>query len=133
MSRQWVRAEPLGTVEKSAVTTACSRFIAEILKPRFLPEIRPKPFNYPIDIFGKWRGRSYSFMTRYRAGYAGNTGEEFDAAFTCLDYLEGRLANARFDVMWHRHTGQWFGVHSSVTLDEALRRIETEGLLRPPI
>jgi hypothetical protein len=33
--------------------------------------------------------------------------------------------------MWHRHTGQWYRLHSFVTLDEALRLIETEELLWP--
>jgi hypothetical protein len=35
--------------------------------------------------------------------------------------------------MWHRHTGQWWRLHSSVTLEEALRLIETEPLLQPPV
>lgn len=131
--RIWVRVAPFDAVDKSAVTDTCARFIAEVLKPRFLREVRPTPFNYPIDIFGKWRGRSYSFLTRYRSGYLVNAGEEFDAAFTRLDYLDGHLAKARFDVMWHRHTGQWYRLHASVTLDEALRLIETDGVLHPPI
>ena len=131
--RIWVRVAPFDAVDKSAVTDTCARFIAEVLKPRFLREVRPTPFNYPIDIFGKWRGRSYSFLTRYRSGYLVNAGEEFDAAFTRLDYLDGHLAKTRFDVMWHRHTGQWYRLHASVTLDEALRLIETDGVLHPPI
>ena len=43
-------------VEKAAIAAACERFIANVLKPRFLPEIRVTEFNYPIDISGKWRG-----------------------------------------------------------------------------
>ena len=53
--------------EKAAVTLACKRFIAEVLKPRFLPEVRPTEFNYPIDIYGKWHGNKYRFITRYRS------------------------------------------------------------------
>jgi hypothetical protein len=37
--------------EKTAIAAACERFIGDTLKPRFLPEVRPTQFNYPIDIF----------------------------------------------------------------------------------
>ena len=52
--KRWVRVMALTTEEKAAIATACERFIGTTLKPRFLPEIRPTQFNYPIDIFGKW-------------------------------------------------------------------------------
>jgi glutathionyl-hydroquinone reductase len=128
--RRWVRVKALGPNEKSAIATTCERFITEILKPRFLPEVRPTSFNYPVDIFGKWRGSRYSFIMRYRSGFADNADEAFDAAFTRLDHVEECLAETRFDVMWHRHTGEWRRLHSSVTLDQALRLIETEPLLQ---
>ncbi len=131
--RRWVRVKALAPEEKTAVAAACERFIAETMKPRFLPEIRPTPFNYALDIFGKWRGSKYSFITRYRSGLPDNAGEEFNSAFTRLDHVEECLAETRFDVMWHRHTGQWWRLHSSVTLEEALRLIETEPLLQPHI
>ena len=31
--------------EKAAVASACEKFIAVVLKPRFVPEIRPTEFN----------------------------------------------------------------------------------------
>src|ERR1700756_1240234 len=45
--------------EKSVITAACEKFIAEVLMPRFLPKIRPTKFNYPIAIYGKWHGNKY--------------------------------------------------------------------------
>ena len=35
-----------------------------------------------------------------------------------LDHVEEHLAETRFDLMWHRHTGTWWRLHSTVTLDE---------------
>ena len=96
--RKWVRVGTLGLEQKAAITAACGRLIVEALKPRFLPAIRPTSLNYPIDIFGKWRGSKYSFITRYRSGSPENLGEEFDAAFTRLDYVEECLTDTRFDV-----------------------------------
>jgi hypothetical protein len=125
---------PLTAAEKSAIAERCDRFIADVLKPRFLPAVRPSPFNYAVDLFGRWRAHRYSFITRYRSGFDHNEGEEFDSAFTRLDHLPGhRGAEPHFAVMWHRHTGQWFRLHEAVPLAEALRLIETDEVLAPPI
>jgi hypothetical protein len=129
--KRWMWVKTLAAEEKAAIAARCNRFIAETLKPRFLPEIRRTQFNYPVDIFGKWRGNKYSFITRYRSGFSDNEGEEFDAPFTRLDHVEEHPSDIRFDVMWRRHTGQYWRAHSSVTLEEALHLIETEPLLQP--
>jgi hypothetical protein len=130
-SYRWVRVKSLSPEEKAAIAAACERFIAENLRSRFLPQIRPASFNYPVAIFGKWRGSKYSFNTRYRSGFPDNAGEEFDSAFSRLDHVEEIISETCFDVMSHRHTGQWFRLHASVTLEEALHLIETDGLLHP--
>jgi hypothetical protein len=131
--RRWGRVKALTAQERAVVAAECERFIAEILKPRFLPEVRQTPFNYPIYIFGKWRGSKYSFIIRYRSGFPENAGEEFDAPFTRLDHLEECWAETRFDVLWRRHTGQWWRSQASVTLEEAFRLIETEPFLQPHV
>jgi len=128
---RWVRVKALSAAEKSAIAAVCERFIADILKPRCLPQIRVTEFNYAVDILGKWRGSKYSFITRYRSGFPDNLGEEFDHAFARLDYLEECITETRFDLMWHRHNGQWWRLHAAVTLDEALHLIETEEILHP--
>src|SRR5664279_4602496 len=62
---QWVYAGARGSggklsvAEKLAITAECENLIASILMPRFLPEIRPTEFNYPIAIYGKWHGNKY--------------------------------------------------------------------------
>ena len=38
--------------EKQKIVAACDAFVRDVLKPRFLPEIRPSEFNYVIDIRG---------------------------------------------------------------------------------
>lgn len=126
-TRQKVWVKTLTKEDKAAVAATCERFIAEVLKPRFLPEVRPTEFNYPVTITGKWRGDRYSFIQRYRSGFADNVGEEFDHAFARLDHVSGEY----FDLMWHRHTGQWFCFRPNVVLAEALRLIEAEALLWP--
>jgi hypothetical protein len=133
VERRWVRVRRLAPEEKTAIGAACGRLISDVLKPRFLREIRPTDYNYPIDILGRWRGNKYSFITRFRSGFPDNAGEEFDAPFARLDHVEECIAETCFDVMWHRHTGQWWHLHSAVPLEAALRLIETDPVLRPPI
>lgn len=113
--------------QKAHITAACQRFIDEILKPRFLPAVRPTPFNYCVDIQGKWQGPRYRFIQRYRSGFADNLGEEFDAPFVRLDWI----SHDRFDIQWHRHTGAWYRLHRGQSLAQALKTIETDGHLYP--
>lgn len=129
--RVWMRVKALTKEEKAEIAAVCERFIAGKLKPRFLPEIRPTEFNYPVDLFGKWRGSKYSFITRYRSGFPDNRGEEFDSGFARLDHVEEHITETRFNLMWHRHTGQWLCFRPLVTLDEALDLIATNAFVQP--
>jgi hypothetical protein len=122
-----MRAPTLSATEKATITVACQEFIDTVLKPRFLPVITPTQFNFPVDVQGKWHGRKYRFLQRYRSGFAENPGEEFDAPFTRIDWI----SRDRFDVQWHRHTGQWFRVHQGLSLRAALHAIETTEFLHP--
>jgi hypothetical protein len=111
-----MRASGLSAADKSAVTAACQQLIDDFLKPRFLPTIRPTQFNYPVDIQGKWHGTKYRFIQRYRSGFAR------------LDWI----SRNRFDIRWHRHTGEWFCLHRGLTLAEAIDTLRSDGLLHPP-
>jgi hypothetical protein len=42
-----------------------------------------------------------------------------------------RLGRDHFDIQWHRHTGTWFCLHRGLSLVEALKTIENDGLLHP--
>ncbi|MEQ1404987.1 hypothetical protein ABK249_08595 [Neorhizobium sp. Rsf11] len=84
-AKQWMQTThaarpkvPVGA-EKQMIVGACEAFILEVLKPRFLPQIRPTEWNYVIDIHGAWAAGRYRFMQRYRSGMEHNRGEEFDA------------------------------------------------------
>lgn len=117
----------LPEAEKAVVTAACERLIGEFLKPRFLPVIRPTEFNYPVDILGKWHGAKYRLIQRYRSGFPDTLGEEFDAPFARLDWI----SRDRFDIQWHRHTGEWFRLHRGLTLVQAIETLKSDGILHP--
>ncbi|MFZ1963584.1 MAG: hypothetical protein WAU78_08985 [Roseiarcus sp.] len=131
--KQWMRTTraprpvPPDEAEKREIVAACEAFIRDVLKPRFLPEIRPTQWNYVVDIHGAWAAGRYRFIQRYRSGMEDNRGEEFDAPFARID----RVGRDRFDIDWMRHTGRWWRLHHGVTLAEALRILETDGHLHP--
>lgn len=130
-AKVWVycapRPAPAGKAEKRRIVAACEAFIRDVLKPRFLPEIKPTQWNYPVDIRGAWAGGRYRFMQRYRSGFEDNRGEEFDAPFARID----RVGPDRFDIYWMRHTGKWWRLYTGVTLAEALKILENDGVLHP--
>jgi hypothetical protein len=105
-----------------AISAACDAFIADVLRPRFLPDIRPTEFNYPIAIYGKWHGSKYRFLTRYRSDDPRSYEPEFEAPFARLD----SVSRDCFNLFWHRHTGEWFRLFEHVPLAEALHLIETD-------
>ena len=109
--RRWVKVKALAVEEKAMIAAACERFIAESLKPRFLPVIRPTRVQLPVDIFGRWRKANIVLSRATVQAFPKMLGEEFDSAFTRLDHLEECVTETRFDVMWHRHTGQWWRSH----------------------
>ena len=117
----------LSPAEKAVITAACQNLIEDFYIPRFLPAIRPTEFNYPVDILGKWHGIKHRFVQRYRSGFPENRGEEFDAPFARLDCI-GR---DRFDIQWHRHTGEWFCLYRGVSLAKAMETLKSDALLHP--
>ena len=126
--RRWVYVgrKPSAT-EKLAIARTCETFIDQVLKPRFLPEIRPTAFNYPIAISGKWHGSKYRFIERFRSGFPDALGEEFDAPFARIEFLD----RDRFDLSYRRHTDEWWCLYRSLSLATALKTIEDDGHFHP--
>jgi hypothetical protein len=58
------RPAPVDEAEKQAIVAACDAFIRDVLKPLFLPEVRPTEWNYVIDIYWKWAAGRYRFIQR---------------------------------------------------------------------
>ena len=70
-------------------------------------------------------GRGLQFIQRYRSGFPENLGEQFDAPFARLDWI----SPDRFDIQWHRHTGEWFRLHRGLTLVKAIETLGSNGIL----
>ena len=115
--------------ERQRIVLACEALIRDVLKPRFLPEIRPNNMAYAIDIRGGWRSGRYRFVTRMRSAWPETAGEEYDEPYARLDWM----GPDNFDLQWMRHTGQWWRLHRGLTLEAALDRLITDSHLHPLI
>jgi len=109
---------------KAAIGIACQAFIDQVLKPRFLAEVRPTEFN--ID--NPWAvARPHRFIQRYRSGFVDNPAGNSMRPSPASKYIAGN----RFHLSYLRHTGQWHCLYWEVSLSQALSLIETDGLLHP--
>jgi hypothetical protein len=124
----WARKAPrIGSAkppqsEKESIIRACEQFITNVLKPQFLPEIKPTEFNYPIDMHGKWHNGAYRFIQRFKTDRSDSIVPEFDAPFARLEYVSPNC----FNLSYHRYTGEWVCIFRAISLEEALQSIATE-------
>lgn len=75
------------SVAEKGITAECEKLIGSVLMPRFLSEIRPTEFNYPIAIDGKRHGNKYRLITRFRSDHPNSIRPEFEVPFASLEYV----------------------------------------------
>ncbi|MCL2716761.1 MAG: hypothetical protein FWD68_19925 [Alphaproteobacteria bacterium] len=130
--RQWLPSNrpvvPNNTV-KQQIIEACEALIRDVLKPRYLPRIKPSRSCYPVDICGAWAAGRYRISIRYRSGFPQNRGMEFNELYARLDHM----GINRFDIFRMRHTGQWMRRHTGLTLTKAIKTLEADFYLAPPL
>ena len=84
-------------------------------------------FNYIVDIYTEWRGRSFYICSKYRNPRPDATEEYFVVRNTRMVCIGGD----RFTLSYMRHTGRWSEVYHSLTASECLETIGSEELFWP--
>ena len=130
--RQWVWAPKKPSVVPAALKEEVSakgdRLVREYIKPTYVEPPPKKPrYNYLVDVHTKWRGRYYYFISKYASPGPNRIAPFFYSGFARLEYT----GNNRFNLAYFRHTGQWWQVHSNLTLRKALDLIRECGLFHP--
>jgi hypothetical protein len=104
---------------KDEVDTKAGELIETVLKPK---HIQPPPegsqLNSIVDITIKWLGSKCFFVSIYRTP----SGETFEAKFARMEYA----GNARFNLAFMRHTGQWVELCAGQTVDECMKAIRED-------
>lgn len=99
----------------------------ELIESRLkLEHIKPPPenahLNYIVDIYSKWYHSYFYFCAAYLCPSPDAGSEFFESRFARLQYT----GNDRFSISYMRHTGQWVGLFTELTLDECLESIKNE-------
>jgi hypothetical protein len=113
---------------KRKVQTEANEFVESILKPKYI-KLPPKDsdFSYIVDIFTKWYRNYFYFCSKYRCPAPECTSDFFEDKFARLEYVR----RDSFNLSFMRHTGQWWQVHTDLSLDECLESIKDNPTFEP--
>jgi hypothetical protein len=107
-----------GTV-KDEVDTKARELIETVLKRKHMqPPPEGSQLNSIVDITIKWLGSKCFLLSIYRTP----SGETFEPKFARMDYV----GNARFNLAFMRHTGQWVELYAGQTVDECMKAIKDD-------
>lgn len=130
LGRTWVLGKPK-TVPKSvrdSVSVRGQEFVESYLKPKHIqPPPKSQEFNYLIDIFTKWRGINFYFMSKYACPSPRAITPCFEIGFARLEYM----GNGNFNVSYMRHTEKWHQIASDVSFEDVLELMSNTSLLQP--
>jgi hypothetical protein len=115
---------------KKELTQKAEQLILEKFKPGLLTQAeaaKKHGFNYVIDVYATWRGRSFYFCAKYCTAPENAEQEQFEVRTTRMEHDSGR----RFNLSYMRHTGKWCEVYQGLSLEECLETIEANELFWP--
>ncbi len=101
--------------------------LVDKLKEQFIEENPNKKFNYPIDIYTKWYRNYFYFCEKFKSESPNRIADEFEEKFVRLTH---RGENS-FDFSYFRHTGQWFLVAESLSLEDCQEMILSNPNFQP--
>ena len=108
---------------KDEVDTKARELIENVLKPK---HVQPPPpderFNYITDITTKWLGSKCYFISTYACPGPNAISPTFEDKFAKMEHV----GNARFNLSFMRHTGQWVQLYDRLTVDECLKAIQDD-------
>jgi hypothetical protein len=93
----------------------------DLLERKFKPvhikteeQNKDSQFNYIVDLYIKWVRERLYFCAKYRCPFKNAISEYFEVKFARIEFA----GSDSFNLSFMRHTGQWFELCQSITLDE---------------
>ena len=126
----WMPARHSGVPDalKQEISAKGDALVQNHLKPGFVqPPPKDLRYNYIVNLYTKWRGRYFYFMSKWASPGPNRIAPFFEVGFARLEYA----GMGRFHLAYFRHTGKWSQISSGLTLDNALELIKKEGIFQP--
>jgi hypothetical protein len=97
--------------------------IENVLKPRSVQPPNPDaPFNYIVDISGKWNRSYFYLISTYACPGPNALSPTFESKFARMEYV----GDGKFILSFQRHTGAWVAIYESLSVDESLKAIQED-------
>lgn len=131
--RGWVRAPrrakaPEMSAAFKAEVSAAAQAVIDEWKPRYVKEPpKDQRFNYIVDLYAKWHGKSLNFCATYACPGPTAISPSFEARFTRLEYVGGR----QFNIAYMRHTEKWLTVEYARPLEECMETLRDDAWYHP--
>jgi hypothetical protein len=107
---------------KREVTERAGQLLAE-MRPRYIKAPPKNPVsNYPIDLCSKWRGSFFYLGATFASPGPNALSPTFELPFARMEYTP----DGKFNLAYHRHTGQFWQIKSGLTLQECLKCIDED-------
>ena len=114
---------------REQVSAKSMQLVEEHLRPNHIESPPENPqFNYIIDIFTRWYRSYFYFFATYARPRPDAMSPTLESCFARMGY-EG---DGKFNLSYMRHTGKWWQVCSSLTLEECLNVIRENPRFAPP-
>ncbi len=108
---------------KKEVVAKADLLITEVLKPKYvLPPQGDQEFNYISDITAKWFRQFFYFISIYTCPDPNAAEPSFEQKFARMECL----GDSKFALYFRRYTGEWVGIHDSMSVDESMEAIQDD-------
>ena len=102
--------------------------IEKVLKPLHVqPPSNDQRYNYIIEIGAKWNRNYFYFFSTYACPGPNAISPTFESKFARMEYL----GDNKFTLSFMRHTGEWVGILSSLSVEECMKAIQDDPLFQP--
>jgi hypothetical protein len=106
---------------KTEVEAKAKDLIDNVLKPKHvLPPPVEAQFNYITDIGAKWHRNYFYFFSIYVCPGPNALSPTFESKFARMEPLD----DGKFALYFMRHTDEWVGVGSALSVDECMKAIQ---------
>ncbi len=113
---------------KKEVESKASDLIADVLKPKHIrPPESDAQFNYISDITSKWYRQLFYFVSNYTCPHPDAAEPSFEQKFARMEYI----GDCKFALYFMRYTGEWVGIHDSMSVDESMEAIQNDEWFAP--